>query len=631
MNFMKRTFAVMQQLGKALMLPVAVLPVAGILLGVGSSKYGWIPEKVGGLLQKGVNIFTSLPMLIALGVTILQIMAKSGDVIFTNLPLLFAIGVALGLTNNDGVSALAAAVGYMVMNATLGVMAQVRGLDHLVFCADCGGILADKSVRVTTSIMGITSVDTGVFGGIIIGLITGYLFNKYYRISLPPYLGFFGGKRFVPIVTAGAAILTGIVLSYIWPPVGALILEVGNWAADENPRMAATLYGVVERVLLPFGLHHIWNAPFFFQMGSFTAPDGTIAQGDITRFFKGDPTAGILGGGFLTTMWGLPAAAIAMWHCAKPENKVQVGGIMVSAALTSFLTGITEPIEFSFLFVAPLLYAIHAVLTGTAFFMMNVVDAHMGFTFSQGFIDYILYFRNDQNPLVVLWLGPIYAAVYYTVFRVVITAFDLPTPGREKVALASEGQLSASQRAADVVAALGGRANLSGLDACITRLRVIVKDPSKVLPDTLKALGATGVVSAGNNVQAIFGTASENLKSDIEDYLRSDAGSQESALPTPGELASAQAAPTPVEVSPQIRQKADSFLRLVGGPGNIEEAHLVALTRVAFRLKQPQLLQAENLQAQHFLVMDLGQGRYHWLCSLEEAAPLAQALRESEV
>ena len=279
MNFFKKAFGILQQIGKALMLPVAVLPVAGILLGVGASKYGWMPANLDAVLKSGVNIFTQgWPTIMALGVAILKIMGDSGQVIFSNLPLIFAIGVALGLTKNDGVSALAAVVGYMVMNATMGVMATIRGLDVLKYCPDCGGLLSDQSVLSTTTIMGIKSVDTGVFGGIVIGIITAYLFNKYYRISLPPYLGFFAGKRFVPIVTAFAAIATGIVLSFVWPPIGAFITLAGNWAANENPSLAATVYGVVERALLPFGLHHAWNAPFFFQMGSFTTPDGNVVH-----------------------------------------------------------------------------------------------------------------------------------------------------------------------------------------------------------------------------------------------------------------------------------------------------------------------------------------------------------------
>ncbi|MGM9998959.1 MAG: glucose-specific PTS transporter subunit IIBC [Candidatus Bruticola sp.] len=628
MNFFKQAFGIMQQIGKALMLPVAVLPVAGILLGIGASKYGWMPENLDAVLKSGVNIFTQgWPTIMALGVALLKIMGESGQVIFSNLPLIFAIGVALGLTKNDGVSALAAVVGYMVMNATMGVMATIRGLDTLKYCPDCGGLLSQESVLTTSSIMGIKSVDTGVFGGIIIGIITAYLFNKYYRISLPPYLGFFAGKRFVPIVTAFAAILTGIVLSFIWPPIGALITMAGNWAANENPSLAATIYGVVERSLLPFGLHHAWNAPFFFQMGSFTTPDGNIVQGDITRFFNGDPTAGILGGGFLFKMWGLPAAAIAIWHSAKPENKVQVGGIMMSAALTSFLTGITEPIEFSFLFVAPALYAIHAVLVGTAFYVMNAVGAHMGFTFSQGCIDYLLYFHNDTNPSCVLWLGPIYALIYYVVFRKAIEIFNFKTPGREEQIQESEVNGGSSQLAAKVLQALGGQPNLVSLDACITRLRVGLKDINAANPDALKALGAAGVVIVGNNLQAIFGTLSENLKSDIEEYIKS--GCPGNAAPLPSSAPATATDEQPVEVSESVRKKAAEFASLAGGASNLDNIHLASLTRVVFQAKDTSKVDTASIAARGFNLMILSKNRFHLVCDLQEAAAMKQALLET--
>ena len=297
----KNAFGVVQKVGKSLMLPVAVLPVAGLLLGLGATDFhGYVPA------------------------IILELMKNAGDVIFGNLPLIFAIGVALGFTENDGVSGIAATIGYLVMTATLGVIAKVEGVE-------------------TSLIMGIPSIQTGVFGGILAGGLAAWMFNRYYRISLPAYLGFFAGKRFVPIVTAIGSIVLGAVLSVVWPPIGGVIKAFSQWAAVSDPRTAATVYGFVERLLIPFGLHHIWNVPFFFEAGSFLDPTtGKVVHGDINRFFAGDPTAGILSGAFLFKMFGLPAAAIAIWHCAKPEKKVAVGGMMVSAALTSFLTGITS-------------------------------------------------------------------------------------------------------------------------------------------------------------------------------------------------------------------------------------------------------------------------------------------------
>jgi glucose PTS system EIICB or EIICBA component len=496
-------FSVLQKIGKSLMMPVAVLPVAGLLLGIGSAHFSWIPEIVN------------------------HLMAQGGGAVFGNLPIIFAVGVALGLTDNDGVASIAAIVGYVVLVACMGVMAPLLGAH-------------------TTQVMGMDTMDSGVFGGILTGILASVLFNRYYRIELPTYLGFFAGKRFVPIATGVCAIFLAVILSVIWAPIQAGIEAFSHWAAVSNPAVAVTLYGVVERMLLPFGLHHIWNVPFFFQMGDFVDASGKMVHGDINRFFAGDPTAGILAGGFLPKMWGLPAAAIAIWHTAKPENRTKIGAMMVSAALTSFLTGITEPIEFSFLFVAPILYAIHAVLVGLAFYLMNTFGAHMGFTFSQGAIDFTLFYVKDVKPWLVFILGPIYAVVYYTVFRVMITTLDLKTPGREDSteeeeqdvhaiagAVAASGApvttqatakaaapTAAGSMAESLIEAFGGRQNLTSLDACITRLRISVTDVNKVNKDQLKQLGAAGVVVVGNNVQAIFGPRSENLKTDIQEFLK---------------------------------------------------------------------------------------------------------------
>ena len=289
-----------------------------------------------------------------------------------------------------------------------------------------------KSRAEIKKILGIESIDTGVFGGILIGLIAAFLFNRYYRISLPAYLGFFAGKRFVPIVVSFAAIALAAVLAVIWPPIGAAIRDFGDWAAYGNPAAAVTIYGVVERMLLPFGLHHIWNVPFFFEVGTYVDPEtGKTVHGVLSRFFAGDYEAAILGGGFVFKMFGLPAAAFAIYQTAKPENKARVAGIMGSAALTAFLTGITEPLEFSFLFVAPLLYAVHAVLVGVAYLTTYLLGARLGYSFSHGFIDYALYYVNDIKPWIILILGPIFAAVYYVVFRTLILRLDLKTPGRE--------------------------------------------------------------------------------------------------------------------------------------------------------------------------------------------------------
>jgi len=563
------------------MLPVAVLPVAGLLLGIGSAHFGIIPAQVS------------------------EIMKASGDVIFGNLPLIFAIGVALGFTDNDGVSAVAAAVGFLVMNATLGVMA---------------GIFQVKPALV----MGIPSMDTGVFGGILAGGLAAFMFQRFYRIALPSYLGFFSGKRFVPIITAVGAIALGGALSLVWPTVQRGIDTFGHWAAVGNPRTAATVYGFVERLLLPFGLHHIWNVPFFFEMGSYRDAAGKLVSGDINRFFAGDRTAGILAGSFLFKMFGLPGAALAMWQTAKPENRKRVAGIMISAALTSFLTGITEPIEFSFMFVAPALYIVHAALAASTQFLANTLGMHMGFTFSQGGIDFVMFNilgHLAQRWWLVLVLGPAYGLVYYGLFRWAIPQFRLKTPGREEE---GEGLGPASaqgdDRARDLVLAFGGRENITALDACITRLRVSVKDTARVDKGKLKAMGATEVLQVGNSEQAIFGTASENLKTDMEIYLKS-AGPLAEAAPVPAAAASPA-------TEAQGRQ-ATAIVAALGGNANIKTLAATATTRLRVLLADPGGVDTKALgTAGVKAVMELRNGERDLIVGLE-AGHLAEAFRST--
>ncbi|MDS4068789.1 MAG: PTS glucose transporter subunit IIBC [Candidatus Competibacter sp.] len=537
----QHAFAFLQKIGKALMLPVSVLPVAGILLGIGSAHFAIFPDVVS------------------------NIMAQSGGAIFGLMAIMFAIGVALGLTNNDGVSALAAVVGYVVMLATLGVMAQVLGVE-------------------SKELMGMVSIDTGVFGGILIGGIAAALFNRYYRINLPPYLGFFAGKRFVPIATAFAAIGLGLVLSFVWPPIGAGIKGFSHWAAESNPALAFTVYGIIERLLIPFGLHHIWNVPFFFEVGSYPDPTtGKVITGEIQRYIAGDPTAGNMAGGYLFKMWGLPAAAIAIWHCARPENRAKIGGIMVSAALTAWLTGITEPIEFAFMFVAPVLYVIHALLAGVAYFLCIELGIKHGMTFSHGTIDYVVLYAKSTHGWWLLVLGPLWALLYYTIFRVVITKFDLKTPGREveEAVMSSDAATGIAHGfAKQLVLAFGGRGNIKNLDACITRLRVELNDVSKASPNKLKALGAAGVVTVGNGLQAIFGTRSENLKTDMEEYLKT-AGPEADAVEEPSPVT----APAPAGIVSRLRDpeaagKARDIIAALGGTGNIQRVDACAETRL---------------------------------------------------
>ncbi len=670
------TFGALQKIGKALMLPVSVLPVAGILLGVGSSIAG------------ADNL---APWLIEIG----EIMAASGGAVFTILPLIFAIGVVLGFTDNDGVAAMAATVGYFVLIAALGIMGllfiawmapaeplQIAGGggqsvhieydgEHQRFiCLDADGRTLEK-IRVDEAegeavtcdgvsvpfslqdaeegggalamydagngemmpfpraqsraeikkIFGIESIDTGVFGGILIGLIAAGLFNRYYRIKLPPYLGFFAGKRFVPIVVSFAAIALAAVLAVIWPPIGGAIRDFGDWAAYGNPAMAVTVYGVVERMLLPFGLHHIWNVPFFFEVGTYVNPEtGETVHGVLSRFFAGDYEAAILGGGFVFKMFGLPAAALAIYHTAKPENRARVGGIMASAALTAFLTGITEPLEFAFLFVAPILYIVHAILVGLAFLATYLLDARLGYSFSHGFIDYALYYVNNIKPWIILILGPIFAVVYYTVFRILIVKLNLMTPGRgaESVDMSEVKSEVAGEFTKELVLAFGGKSNIKGLDACITRLRIDVADMDKANPDKLKALGAAGVLVVGKSMQAIFGPQSENLMTDMKEYLKT-AGDE-------AELPEGAAAPKvrykADDLRPRARdshapEKARAMLASLGGSGNVKQAEACAETRVRITLEDAGKLDPTGLEEAGVSgIMRLDEGVIHLLVGL---------------
>ena len=463
-------FGNLQKVGKSLMLPVSVLPIAGILLGVGAAKFSILPDVVS------------------------QLMEQAGGAVFGNMALLFAIGVALGFTKNDGVAGLAAAVGYFIMMQTIETLAP--------------------------------GANTGVLGGIVAGGIAAAMYNRFFNITLPDYLGFFAGKRAVPIMTGFVAIIMGAILSIIWPPIGAGIASFSHWAANQNPTVAFGIYGVVERSLIPFGLHHIWNVPFFFEAGSCVNSSGEQLNGILTCYLSADDASraagngfGQLAGGYMFKMFGLPAAAIAIAHSAKPENRAKVMGIMVSAALTSFLTGITEPIEFSFMFVAPVLYAIHALLAGSAFVVTNMLGMVHGTSFSHGLIDFLVLSANSQKLIYFVVVGLIYAAIYYSLFRIVIRALNLKTPGREDEEQATTAKLNNEEMSSALVTAFGGKANIVNLDACITRLRISVADIALVDQAGLKKLGAAGVVVSGNGVQAIFGTKSDNLKTDMEAYL----------------------------------------------------------------------------------------------------------------
>ncbi len=377
---MKKAFGTLQKVGKALMLPVAILPAAGILLAFGNALQN--PA----LIEKIPALETGWVEMVA------KVMEQSGGIVFANLPLLFAVGVAVGLAGGEGVAGLAAIIGYLVMNVTMSVILGVT--------ADQIG--TDPSFA---NVLGIPTLQTGVFGGIIVGILAAYMYNKYFNIELPSYLGFFAGKRFVPIVTAASALILGIAMTWLWPPVQHGLNAFSHNMIDANRTLAAFIFGVIERALIPFGLHHIFYSPFWFEFGQYVNKAGELVRGDQRIFFEqikdgAELTAGtFMTGKFPFMMFGLPAAALAIYHEARPENKKVVAGIMASAALTSFLTGITEPIEFSFLFVAPALFAIHTIFAGLSFMLMHILNVKIGMTFSGGVIDYLLFGVCQAVPL----------------------------------------------------------------------------------------------------------------------------------------------------------------------------------------------------------------------------------------
>src|SRR3954465_12908571 len=455
----KNAFGTLQKVGKALMLPVALLPAAGILLAIGAA-----------LVNPA--LLNLAPWLDNSGVAMVaNVMQNAGNVVFGNLPLLFAVGVAVGLAGGEGTAGLAAIIGYLIMNVTMGT---VLGIDA-------------KDINGTSyvSVLGIPTLQTGVFGGIIVGILASSMYNKFFEIELPSYLGFFAGKRFVPIITAGLAIILGLIMLVIWPPIQSGLNAFSNNMVNANLTLSAFIFGVIERSLIPFGLHHIFYSPFWFEFGSYTTKAGQVVHGDQRIFMAqiSDHVKNLTAGTFMTgkfpfMMFGLPAAALAIYHEAKPEKKVFVGGLMASAGLTAFLTGITEPLEFSFLFVAPILFGIHAIFAGFSFMIMHLLDVKIGMTFSGGLIDYVLFglINPQTNAWIVIPVGLVFALIYYFGFRFAIRKFNLKTPGRE-LEEEEEGQVSTRKSgsgdlAANILDAMGGKDNIANLDACITRLRV---------------------------------------------------------------------------------------------------------------------------------------------------------------
>ncbi len=526
-----KVFGVLQRVGRSFMLPIALLPVAGLLLGIGSSFTN--PTTIetynlGGVIYEGGVLYT-----------VLDIMSKTGSAVFDNLALLFAMGVAIGMAKKEKeVAALSGAIAYLVMNTAISVLIMANGGAEAM------------AANSTTSVLGITTLQMGVFGGIIVGLGVAALHNRFYNIELPQVLAFFGGTRFVPIVCTVVYLVVGIIMFFLWPFVQLGISKLGVLVL--NSGYAGTwIYGILERALIPFGLHHVFYMPFWqTELGGSMIIDGSVVTGAQNIFFaelasKSTDVFSVsatrfMSGKFPFMIFGLPAAAFAMYRAARPEKKKVVGGLLMSAALTSMLTGITEPLEFTFIFVAPLMYGVHCVLAGLSYMLMHIFNVGVGMTFSGGAIDLTLFgiLQGNQktNWIWIVIIGLIYAVVYYFVFYFMITKMNLATPGREaddiepKLYRRSDVEAAKSDKSpgggADIVSALilkglGGKGNLSDVDCCATRLRITVIDVGKVVDSLLKQSGASGVIRKGNGVQVIYGPRVSVIKSNLEMFIDS--------------------------------------------------------------------------------------------------------------
>lgn len=548
-----KIFGVLQRVGRSFMLPIAILPVAGLFLGIGGSftnetmlnTYGLM-----GVMGPGTFIYS-----------LLTVLNSAGNVVFGNLPIIFAMGVAIGMAKQEKeVAALSGALAFFIMHASVSAMISVHGGAESML---------DGS---TADVLGMTSLQMGVFGGIIVGLGVAALHNRFYKIELPQVLSFFGGTRFVPIISALVYLVVGIVMFYAWPPIQNVIYSIGDLVRSSG--YAGTwLYGLMERALIPFGLHHVFYLPFWQTgVGGTMEVAGQLIEGAQNIFFAqlSDPTVQhfsveatrFMSGKFPLMIFGLPGAALAMYKCAKPEKRKVVGGLLLSAALTSMLTGITEPLEFTFLFVAPVLYVVHCVFAGAAYMFMHIFNVGVGMTFSGGLIDLFLFGILQGNAktswINIVFVGIAYFVVYYFLFSFLIKKFDFKTPGREdnddaEVKLYTRADVNAKkdtdsdanaddELSALILQGLGGNENLTDLDCCITRLRLTVKDPSKVNEGMLKASGAAGVIKKGNGVQVVYGPKVTVIKSNLENFIAS------------GKAATVKVNETPQEVKTEAKQ-----------------------------------------------------------------------------
>ncbi len=518
-------FSVLQRVGRSFMFPIALLPVAGLLLGIGSSfsnpatidayNLGW-------LLGEG----TVLNL-------ILSIMSATGNVIFGNLPLIFAMGVALGMAKQEKeIATLSASVAFLVMHTTISTLLNVTGKINMLEEGAAG------------SVLGIQSLEMGVFGGIIVGLGVAWLHNRFYKIELPTALSFFGGTRFIPIISTLAYIVVGVIMYFIWPIVQTGIHALGG-LVTKSGYAGTWVYGIIERALIPFGLHHVFYLPFWQTgLGGTMMIDGVQVAGAQNIFFAqlASPmterfsveACRFMSGKFPFMMFGLPGAALAMYQCARDDKKRVAGGLLFSAALTSFLTGITEPLEFTFLFVAPALYVVHCILAGLSFMLMHIFNVAVGMTFSGGLIDLILFGvlpgNAKTNWIYIILVGVVYFVIYYLLFGFLIKKFNFKTPGREDIGMETklytkkdyqESKASKNdERAVMILEGLGGSQNISDLDCCATRLRVTVNDEGAVDEAKLKETGASGVIKKGNGIQIIYGPKVTVIKSELEEYMK---------------------------------------------------------------------------------------------------------------
>ena len=541
-----KIFGVLQRVGRSFMLPIAVLPVAGLFLGIGSSLTNTTmleTYNLMGILGPGTIAYD-----------ILSVLSEAGNIIFGNLPIIFAMSVAIGMAKKEKeVAALSGAIAFFVMHASIGKMIQVMG--------GAEKLLAGS----TANVVGILSLQMGVFGGIIVGLGVAALHNKYYNIELPQVLSFFGGTRFVPIISSIVFLVVGILMYYVWPPVQVVMNKLGDLIAGSG-YIGTLFYGIIERALIPFGLHHVFYTPLWqTSLGGTMMIDGNLVEGAQNIFFAqlGSPTTTafsveatrFMTGKFPFMIFGLPGAALAMYKTSRPEKRQVVGALLFSAALTAMLTGITEPIEFTFIFVAPIFYGIHCVLAGISFMLMHILHVTVGMTFSGGFIDLLLFGiiqgNAKTNWVWIVVVGAVYFFVYYFLFSALIKKFDWKTPGREPDTeepklyrrsdveaaknAGKEGEVSPASKYEEaplITAGLGGKKNISDVDCCATRLRITVFDASKVDDALLKQSGAAGIIKKGNGIQVIYGPKVTVIKSRLEDYLHDPISDEEVSVNT---------------------------------------------------------------------------------------------------